>query len=86
MKQQVFQLVGAVLLGGAVVWVITRKDAPAIPLNSVSGPAATQQASQAGPANGSSAPSVHRTQAAGPAARNGEQEKLMEQDFQDESP
>jgi hypothetical protein len=86
MKQQVFQLVGAVLLGGAVVWVITRKDAPAIPLNLVSGPAATQQASQAGPPPGSPAPSSLRSRTAGPAARNGEQEKLMEQDFQDESP
>ena len=74
MKQQVFLFICAILLGGAVVWVITRKDAPAIPLNSVSGPAATQHAGQAGPPPGSPDPSVHRTQAVGPAARNGEQE------------
>ena len=86
MKQQVFLFLCAVLLGGAVVWLFTRKDAPAIPLNSVPGPTATKQASQTSPPSGIPDPPFQRTQTAGLAARNGEQEQLMEQDFQDDSP
>ena len=86
MKQQVFLFICAALLGGAVVWLFTRKDAPAIPLNSVPGPTATKQASQASPPPGIPDPPFHCTQTAGPAAKHGEQEKLVEQDFDDDSP